>query len=253
MEKKSIAALIVTGAMVFGLSACGTNGATSDNADNSQDTSTPAVTEPVDTSNFVSEETTSNTSSSTEEEVEETLGIELPPVEVAYIRDYDTDKNGTISKDEWEKWCADHPEDTNKNMIIEDSEQPQVEIPGDTSGNPDSGSTSSGGGTTTSKPSTGGGTSSGGSTSGGQTSKPSTGGNTSSGGSTSGGNTSGGSTSGGNTSSGTVDPEEVPDWATGGSTSNSVDNESELIENIEAAGGEFDTETGMVWVPNIVP
>lgn len=255
MEKKSIAALIVTGAMVFGLSACGTNGATSDNADNSQSISTPVVTEPVDTSNFVSEETTSNTSSSTEEEVEETLGIELPPVEVAYIRDYDTDKNGTISKDEWEKWCTDHPEDTNKNMMIEDCERPQVEIPGDTSGNPDSGSTSSGGGTTTSKPSTGGGTSSGGSTSGGQTSKPSTGGNTSSGGSTSGGNTSGGntssggSTSGGNTSGGTVAPEEVPDWATGGSTSSDGDTAYELQEKIEAAGGEFNPETGGVWVP----
>lgn len=140
MEKKSIAALIVTGAMVLGLSACGTNGATSDNADNSQDTSTPAVTEPVDTSNFVSEETTSNTNSSTEE-VEETLGIELPPVEVWYVRDYDTDGNGTISKDEWEKWCADHPEDKNQNMHIEDDELPQTQTPTpDTSGNPDPGS-----------------------------------------------------------------------------------------------------------------
>ena len=63
MEKKSIAALIVTGAMVLGLSACGTNGATSGNADNSQDTSTPAVTEPVDTSNQTQEveETTPDT------------------------------------------------------------------------------------------------------------------------------------------------------------------------------------------------
>ena len=149
MEKKSIAALIVTGAMVFGLSACGTNGATSDNADNSQSTSTPTVTEPVDTSNFVSEETTSNTNSSTEEEVEETLGIELPPVEVWYLRDYDTDGNGTISKDEWEKWCAEHPEDKNQNMHIEDSEKPQTQTPTvDTSGNPDPGSEQ------TSKPST---------------------------------------------------------------------------------------------------
>ena len=55
MEKKSIAALIVTGAMVLGLSACGTNGATSDNADNSQSTSTPVVTEPVDTSSQTQE------------------------------------------------------------------------------------------------------------------------------------------------------------------------------------------------------
>lgn len=61
MEKKSIAALIVTGAMVLGLSACGTNGATSDNADNSQSTSTPTVTEPVDTSTQGTEKTTSET------------------------------------------------------------------------------------------------------------------------------------------------------------------------------------------------
>lgn len=50
MEKKSIAALIVTGAMVLGLSACGTNGAASDNTGNSQSTSAPVVTEPADTS-----------------------------------------------------------------------------------------------------------------------------------------------------------------------------------------------------------
>ena len=64
MEKKSIAALIVTGVMVLGLSACGTNGATSDNAANSQDTSTPAITEPVDASNQTEEvaEITPNTS-----------------------------------------------------------------------------------------------------------------------------------------------------------------------------------------------
>ena len=67
MEKKSIAALIVTGAMVFGLSACGTNGATSDNADNSQSTSTPTVTEPVDTSSQTKEveETTPDTAETT--------------------------------------------------------------------------------------------------------------------------------------------------------------------------------------------
>lgn len=67
MEKKSIAALIVTGAMVFGLSACGTNGATSDNADNSQSTSTPVVTEPVDTSNQTQEveKTTPDTAETT--------------------------------------------------------------------------------------------------------------------------------------------------------------------------------------------
>lgn len=74
MEKKSIAALIVTGAMVLGLSACGTNGATSGNADNSQDTSTPAITEPVDTSNQIQEveETTPNTAGTTPVSQEET-------------------------------------------------------------------------------------------------------------------------------------------------------------------------------------
>lgn len=74
MEKKSIAALIVTGAMVLGLSACGTNGATSGNADNIQDTSTPAITEPVDTSNQTQEveETTPNTAGTTPVSQEET-------------------------------------------------------------------------------------------------------------------------------------------------------------------------------------
>lgn len=74
MEKKSIAALIVTGAMVFGLSACGTNGATSDNADNSQSTSTPTVTEPVDTSSQTKEveETTPDTAETTPVSQEET-------------------------------------------------------------------------------------------------------------------------------------------------------------------------------------
>lgn len=67
MEKKSIAVLIVTGAMVLGLSACGTNGATSDNADSSQSTSTPVVTEPVDTSNQTQEveKTTPDTAETT--------------------------------------------------------------------------------------------------------------------------------------------------------------------------------------------
>ena len=150
MEKKSIAALIVTGAMVLGVSGCGTNGATSDNADNSTpDTSTPVVTEPVDGSTSSNGGASTTTSSQTEEEVEETLGIELPPVEVWYVRDYDMDKNGTISKDEWEKWCEEHPDDKNQNMHIDDDELPQTQTPTvDTSGNPDPGSEQ------TSKPST---------------------------------------------------------------------------------------------------
>ena len=167
MEKKSIAALIVTGAMVLGLSACGTNGATSGNSDNSQDTSTPAITEPVDASS-------------------QTQEVELPPVEVFYNKDYDFDGDWTISKEEWEQWCKDHPEDTNKNMTLKDEQeaaqqqqQQQTQVP-DTSGNPDQGSEETTKPSTstpsTSKPST-----STPSTSKPSTSTPSTGGNTSSG------------------------------------------------------------------------
>ena len=74
MEKKSIAALIVTGAMVLGLSACGTNGATSGSADNSQSTSTRVVTDPVDTSSQTQEveETTPDTAETTPVSQEET-------------------------------------------------------------------------------------------------------------------------------------------------------------------------------------
>lgn len=147
MDKKNIAALIVTGAMVLGLSACGTNGAASDNAGNSQSTSAPVVTEPADTSKPEPVSTTEPSEQEipepedTQEPGEEQLGIELPPVEVFYVRDYDKDNNGTISKDEWEQWCADHPEDKNKNMHIEDSEKPKPQTPTvDTSGNPSPGS-----------------------------------------------------------------------------------------------------------------
>ena len=58
---------ILVGTMVWGLVACGTNGATSDNADNSQDTSTPAVTEPADASSRTKEveETTTDTAETT--------------------------------------------------------------------------------------------------------------------------------------------------------------------------------------------
>lgn len=147
MNKKSIAALIVAGAMVLGLSACGTNGAVSDNADNSQSTSAPVVTEPADTSKPEPVSTTEPNEQElpepedTQEPGEEQLGIELPPVEVFYVRGYDKDNNGTISKDEWEQWCADHPEDKNKNMHIEDSEKPKPQTPTvDTSGKPSPGS-----------------------------------------------------------------------------------------------------------------
>lgn len=146
---------ILVGTMVWGLVACGTNGATSDNADNSQDSSTPAVTEPVDASN-------------------QTQEVELPPVEVFYNKDYDFDGDWTISKEEWEQWCKDHPEDTNKNMTLKDEQeaaqqqqQQQTQVP-DTSGNPDPGSEE------TTKPSTSTPSTSKPSTSTPSTSKPST-------------------------------------------------------------------------------
>ena len=76
---------------------------------------------------------------------------ELPPVEVFYNAEYDFDKDGTMSKAEWEQWCEDHPEDTNQNMTLKDEQQAQQEqqqqqetqtpvIPSDGGGNPDSGS-----------------------------------------------------------------------------------------------------------------
>ena len=51
MTKKSIATLMVTGAMILGLSACGMKEAVSDSTTTpTQSTDTPAVTAPVDTS-----------------------------------------------------------------------------------------------------------------------------------------------------------------------------------------------------------
>lgn len=78
MNMKRLTFWIVTGAMVLGLSACGTNGATSDNADNSQDTSTPAITEPVDASSQTQEvvETTPDTAETTPVSQEETPVLE---------------------------------------------------------------------------------------------------------------------------------------------------------------------------------
>lgn len=74
MNMKRLTSWIVTGAMVLGLSACGTNGATSDNADNSQNTSTPAATEPMDTSSQTQEvvETTQDAAETTPVSQEET-------------------------------------------------------------------------------------------------------------------------------------------------------------------------------------
>ena len=74
IAKRATALFMVLAAISLGLSACGTNGATSDNADNSQDTSTPAVTEPVDASSQTQEveETTPDTAETTPVSQEET-------------------------------------------------------------------------------------------------------------------------------------------------------------------------------------
>ena len=206
--------------MVWGLVACGTNGATSDNADNSQDTSTPAVTEPVDTSN------------QTEEEEKATLEVELPPVEVFYNKDYDFDGDWTISKEEWEQWCKDHPEDTNKNMTLKDEQeaaqqqqQQQTQVP-DTSGNPDPGSEE------TTKPSTSTPSTSKPSTSTPSTSKPST--STPS----TGGNTSSGNTSSGNQTTTSTDD----DWT--------EQDQQEWEDKIEDAGGQY-AGGGIVVMPGL--
>ncbi len=237
MYKKSIAALIVTGAMVLGLSACGTNGAASDNADNSQSTSAPVVTESADTSTPEPVSTTEPNEQEipepedTQEPVEEQLGIELPPVEVFYVRDYDKDNNGTISKDEWEQWCADHPEDKNQNMHIDDDELPQTQTPTvDTSGNPDPGSEQ------TSKPST---------------SKPSTSTPSTSKPSTSTPSTSKPSTSTPSTSTPSTGTPSTSTPSSGGDTLTDEEkaNGEAFDQTVEDMGGWYDPSTGITWVP----
>lgn len=105
-----------------------------------EDTNTPAVTEPADTSTPESEKETN---------------FEEPPVPVIYDIANDSNKDGAISKEEWEDWVAKHPEDKNQNMDLTDDvviETPTPEPtpnPGTSSGNNNSGGTTSGGGTTT--------------------------------------------------------------------------------------------------------
>ena len=205
-------------ALILSMTACG--GSNDNAADNSQDTSTPEVSQSVDTS------------SQTEEEVKETLEVELPPVEVLYVRDYDTDRNGTISKDEWEKWCAEHPEDKNQNMHIEDSEKPQTQTPTvDTSGNPDPGSEQTSK-PSTSKPSTSTPSTSKPSTSTPSTSKPST-------------STPSTSTPGTSTPS-TSTPADNGDNGAGNSNGFQDD---DLQEWSESVGGYFNPDTGGGWLP----
>lgn len=233
MEKKSIAALIVTGAMVLGLSACGTNGATSGSADNSQSTSTPVVTDPVDTSSQTQEveETTPDTAETTPVSQEETQPAVQPQEETPVSEEVGpkfTEVNETVYATTSVNVRSSFSADSNKvgslatgasitRTGVEDNGWSRI-VYGDSAAYVNSSYLS--------------------------TTKPSTGGNTSSGGNIS---------SVGSTSGGTVAPEEIPDWATGGSTSSGGDTAYDLQEKTEAAGGEFNTETGGGWVPNVVP
>lgn len=168
----------------------------------------------------------------TQEEVEQELGVELPPVEVWYVHDYDTDNNGTISKDEWEKWKADHPEDTNQNMNLSDDkvEEPETQtpvIPSDGGGNPDSGAGNDAGQST-----------------GNQGGSGNTGGNSSS---------VNPGTQGGNQTTPPSTPsseESVGGSSTpGGLTEQEQAIVDDKIDRIEAAGGYYDPSTGATWVP----
>ena len=97
-----------------------------------EDTNTPAVTEPADTSTPESEKETN---------------FGEPPVPVIYDIANDSNKDGAISKEEWEDWVAKHPEDKNQNMDLTDDvviETPTPEPtpnPGTSSGNNNSGGT----------------------------------------------------------------------------------------------------------------
>lgn len=58
----------------------------------------------------------------TEEELGLVEGYEEPPLDVQYSVENDLDKDGAISKSEWEAWVAAHPEDTNKDMYLSPEE-----------------------------------------------------------------------------------------------------------------------------------
>lgn len=199
-------------ALLFGLSlslalsltACGVSN--ENTVDSTQETNTPAVTEPADTSTPESEKETN---------------FEEPPVPVIYDIANDPDKDGAISKEEWEDWVAKHPEDKNQNMDLTDDvviETPTpTPDPGTSSGNNNSGGTTSGGGGTTNS-----------------------GGTTSGGGTSSGNNNSGGTTSGG----GTTTTPSTPDANTGNDVTpgntNISDEEMDAIKGmIEDSGGTF--------------
>lgn len=185
-----------------------------------------------------------------EEPTYEDLGLpsdfEEPPVPVIYDIANDPNKDGAISKGEWEDWVAKHPEDKNQNMDLSDDvviETPTPEPtpnPGTSSGNNNSGGTSSGGGTSSNNNS--GGTSSGGGTtnSGGTSSGNNNSGGTTSGGGTSGSNNSGGTSSGGGTTTPSTPDNDVGTNILPGDTDIS-DKDMEAIKNmIEDAGGTYD-------------
>lgn len=204
MEKKSIAALIVTGAMVFGLSACGTNGATSDNADNSQSTSTPTVTEPVDTSSQTKEveETTPDTAETTPVSQEETQPTAQSQEENPVSKEVGpkfTEVNETVYATTSVNVRSSYSADSDKVGSLSSGDSATRTGVGDNGWSRivygDSVAYVSSDYLTTTKPSTNTGSA--------QTSKPSTGSSSSSGGASSGGTQSGGST---------MTPEEYQEW-----------------------------------------
>ena len=52
---------------------------------------------------------------------------EEPPVATIYNEDADTNSDGHVEKSEWEAWVAEHPEDLNQDLIIEDAEREAYE------------------------------------------------------------------------------------------------------------------------------
>lgn len=224
MEKRSIAALIVTGAMVLGLSACGTNGATSDNADNSQSTSTPTVTEPVDTSSQTQEvekptpDTAETTPVSQEETQQETQPTAKPQEETPVPEEVGpkfTEVNETVYATTSVNVRSSYSADSNKVGSISSGASVTRTGVGDNGWSKivygDSVAYVSSDYLTTTKPSTNTGST--------QTSKPSTGSSSSSGGTSFGGTQSG---------SNQMTPEEFQDWASqwggvGTSNENHVD------------------------------
>lgn len=228
MEKKSIAALIVTGALVLGLSACGANGTTSDNADNSQDTSTPAATEPMDTSSQTQEvvETTQDAAETTpvsqgETPVTEEVGPKFTEVnETVYATtsvnvrasySADSDKVGSLSSGA--STTRTGVGDNGWSRIIYNGNEAYVSSDYLTTTKPTSGSTQ------TSKPST--------STP--STSKPST------------------STPSTSTPSTSTPSTSTPDANTYEPTEEEKQNYQDKVDRIEDAGGYIDG--GAFWVP----